>query len=71
MMGRSGEMEEPQSLREKGRIQTEDYKAERDAQTIGTTSPRHSSQRHSGGGWALRLRLWRWKRMRLGCVETA
>ena len=29
-MGRSGEMEEPQSLREKGRIQTEDYKAERE-----------------------------------------
>ena len=28
-------------------------------QTICTTAPRHHSLRHSGGGWALRLRLQR------------
>ena len=32
---------------------------ERATQTVGSTTPRHHSLRHSGGSWVLRLRLWR------------
>ena len=51
---------ESQSLRRKLSSQIEKGKAEkRTTQTTGTTTHRHHRLRHSGGSWALRLRLWR------------
>ena len=61
-MGRSAKTGEPQSLGEELSNQIEgkaERERERDAQTIGTTTPRHHSLRHLGRDWALRHRLQR------------
>lgn len=65
-------MEGPQSHRKKQSSWTEESKAERGTKTIGTIAPGHQSLRHSGGSWALRLRLlghFR-ERTRVGGMET-